>query len=234
MDFLRLFADTNAELAESENMIWIRINASADWHLIEKSPGKHYFLVDGNKLLRCGKTVVEAKLPELDWQPLRQNLRYDFPVAAMAGSKGYVVPFHLELERIDGLECSANAGLYELSTLGDWLASAPEVRIRTLSYCLLSHRNEESEECKKALVIGEPLPSVDCLLLRRCERILLPLGFHWKPAIEAELIQAAFQVPEDSLLFWRSSQEWSFLREELIRPLSRGSFRCLEQTLLER
>jgi hypothetical protein len=218
-DWLATLLGVGAELAEpSPGVAWLRIPAgnAASESRIAAAAGPRFELVADGWLVRRGDKVATRRLDSsLNWQPLDQVLTLALPVAALAGTIGAAAKTTLQLVR-GGQPAPPVAAILPLSALVAWARSASEVRLRRLRW--VARENE-------ALVLGNPLPPIDGVALIEKQKILIPAGFQWSPAVPAKDVRAVLAAGEDQWILWQRRGEWSVIPDDAFAAMRRASIK---------
>lgn len=207
------------KVAVDVSHIWIRYD-SDDERVASVAAcinGRHFQLLESNLLVPLGSAVATERLPELEWRDLERVLELKLPSAALPGRLAAAGLPELKLLR-GGAERPAAAGLYPLEAFLNWVVTAPQFRIQKLMACT-------SEQ--EILVIGNPLPPLECEFLCQEGRLFTPAGMTWYPRIDAEQVLEYFDVAEDEILLWTHSDQFWSVPIEFVKPLRRGSIRAL-------
>lgn len=211
---------TQAEIAEDDAFVWVKLDTldPKQKSVISKLPGI-CFRKNGPWLIREGATVAEASFPNVTWSPNSRCCELNLPPTESS------IP-HLKHEPIawqlvpGGLEQPAFAALFEFDELEEWCGTTARNRIEALRACLV-------DDC--VLVMGQPLPPLNCRYLYRRDRILLPLGTTWSPELDESWVCKSFDVSPDQWLLWIESRHWSVIDDNWLQPLSRASVRLAKQ-----
>jgi MoxR-vWA-beta-propeller ternary system domain bpX2 len=207
----------DVQVAVTDSAIWLQIKAEdvLTQGLARGLPGNHFWLEDALWLIAVGQKVASERLPQLDWQELRDVLELQMPLAALPGRMRSSQPSQLEL-RPGGAERPCHAGLFEYEVLDAWIRAAAATRLSRLSVSLSDHW---------VLVMGSPLPPLPCKYFWQEDRVLIPAGKLWYPSISASQLLEHFQVANNDLLLWVDEQEWTTISPDCIKPLQRSAWR---------
>ena len=215
--------NSKAKVAMDEEHIWVRY-PSDDEHAAGVASclnGRHFRLLDDSLLIPLGATVATERLPRLEWQKFSNAIEFKLPMAALSGRLAAVELPECKLPELKllrgGVERPASAGLFALDNFSSWVDTAPQFRLQRLSACMSD---------RDVLVIGNPLPPIDCEFLCQEGRLLTPAGMTWYPHINAEQVLEHFDVAANQMLLWTRTDEWSSIPLALIKPLQRGSVRA--------
>ncbi len=215
--------NSRAKIAVDDTYIWVRYESDDERvaSLATCMNGRHFRLLDTNRLVPLESTIATEQLPKMEWRDLNEVVKFKLPTAALSGRFETAELPELQLIR-GGAERPASAGLFSLEGLVSWIEGAPQFRLRRLAACVSQH---------EVLVVGNPLPPIACEYLCQEGRLLTPAGMTWYPRIDAALVLEHFDVGNDRLLLWTKTEQWSSIPLELVKPLRRGSFRSLIDNL---
>lgn len=203
--------------AEVEDLVWLRgiFELEKPDPLIAGLPALSVYTLDGDGLLfPAGKPTPVAKLPVLDWQPIKLFLPVTMPVSAMPAS----IPRQLELRL--GRSAVEHEPFALLCTLPDWKAyadKAPETRLRPLRFAVSAEG--------QVLVFGQPLPNVAGRHYWAQGQLLLPAGFDFDPPTLAELLPEKLGV-SDAFILFSADAIWELISLSSFQ-LARRSAVCL-------
>lgn len=219
-DCLAVWLAEDVLVASDTHHVWARFNARSQ-HLMQQAramPVERFVLVD-RWLMREGGRVAVAELPELDWQPIKKVIQFQFPWIGEAGRLANVQSLTWQLTR-GGIETPSAAAIIEWNTLVQWVDTAPQWRLDKLRYCI----SQQAGQCH-ALVLGTPVPPIQSQYLVAKQHVLIPAGMHWLPELEPSLVQQSFDVQSGQWLLWRATDDWCLIDDEMLVPLSRASVR---------
>lgn len=203
--------------AEAEGLIWLRGIFEEDKTdpLIAGLPAVSVYTLDGDGLLfPAGKPTPVAKLPMLEWQPIKIFLPVSMPVSAMPGR----VAGQMELRL--GRSSVEREPFALLCTLPDWKAyadTAPETRLRPLRFAVSAQG--------QVLVLGQPLPNVTGKLYWAQGQLLLPAGLDLEPPLLGELLPVALNVGADELVLFSADASWQRIPVGSFQPARRSAVR---------
>ena len=204
-------------MATEEAAIWVKgfsrdeIGDAA----VRSIPAKKVWWSKDNLLFAEGSIVPSRKAPALLWVPIARGLPVSLP-PMNHNYFGLHEGIRMDLERSDtGHEAAAM--LVSLETLRPYLAGAPAVRLKPLTWALLDKRD--------ALVVGTPLLPLPGAPLWCAGNFLIPAGcdFQWVELREA--LQSRIAPGPDALALWHPDGRYTLIPRQAVRPLSIGSFR---------
>lgn len=133
--------------------------------------------------------VPSARLPDADFTAAENLLTPTLPTSQLAYN--FQHPVKLKLQR------SSTAHVAELwcgvaSEFRKWAETAPKIRLQACRYALCS-------DSGRVIVRGIPLPPLAGQLFWMADRIAIPLGWHWSPAVDtAALNDVILSAAKDS------------------------------------
>lgn len=203
--------------AETETEVWLRcpmLHADMD-QTLRALPAIHSYRQDAQRLLfPLGGSTPVAKLPRLDWLPMKQFIPVELPGAALPAQLTQDYPLQL-------LPCTEyHPGAALKVKLADWQAyaeTAPEIRLSALRFALSSAGD--------VLVMGEPLPPLPGVEYWLQDSILLPAAYD----LEWPLVAALFNQRENSkgiyFLLFEKDGNWQKIEKRCFVPASRAGIR---------
>ena len=209
----------------------LRIAAAADAYWVRgltaaqlESPGirsiplkKLYYMRDGQSqlLFPIGGAVPVKRLPsDLQWTPLEKAMPLEYP----SYNHNY---FGLSEKLSVRLVASSQeeepvALLVSVRLLGDYIPTAPAVRLGPLSWVIADDR---------ALVLGRPLLPLPGQPYWRRGNHLLPAGLDLEWPVLAETLDRELNPDGDCWLIWEEHGGYLAFQRRAFRPLSISSFR---------
>ncbi|HBE68261.1 MAG TPA: hypothetical protein DDW52_08950 [Planctomycetaceae bacterium] len=211
-----------------EESVWIKLWGPAD--VIRPKlmglPGERW-LESGDKLYRVGQRVPVRRAPQCDWVPPSKWFRIQLPKATVARRFNNSLRYPLRLAR-GGAEQLPWGLQTTLSELAGWTETAADAQIKPLSWATsAAHRQNKSDE-PRCLVLGPVLPPVRGRYFFNIERVLVPAGFHWRPAVSVDVVRSVFGVPNQAWLLWEDDQRYTCIDATTFAPLSRASVRAAQ------
>jgi hypothetical protein len=212
-----LRAVDGVEVGRRDGVLWLR-GATSDESInleLRKLPSmERYEILDNNRLRPSRSLIVSETLPELSWKPLRQWLQLEMPEAVYSG-----VPTGRVSLVLRRAASEQEAGIL-LVNLRDWAAyavRAPLIRLRHLVYAVNGRG--------QALVRGKPLPSLPGEQFVDHGGLAVPVGFHWSPSVDVEVVKQAFGIGDNQLVLWRADGSLSSIAREQLVPVTRSGVR---------
>jgi MoxR-vWA-beta-propeller ternary system domain bpX2 len=187
---------TNAglEVCEERDRIWLRTTAPAEplRQKLRGLPGASLFAVSADgQLCRVGSRVPRGRLPSGPWMQLATWLHVRLPTAALAADVPGRVPIRLVADH------TYREPNLLLTSLTEWAAygvTAAQVRLDRWHFAV-SAREE-------VIVRGTPLPPLPGTRLVEEQGIAVPSGWHWSPAVDADVLRRLFKLAPNDVLLW--------------------------------
>lgn len=167
-------------LPDRDGSFWLCVPAGDD-ELFRKLPlTGRWTAVDGGKIVREGKRVPDAWMPEGPWQPVHALLPIAPPARGAPGMPPSAVSFDLIP---DDAGLSAEALMCRWDAFAGWAESAFEPRFSTLQFA----RSDDD----RAFVTGQPLPAIPGSGFHPVGRLWLPCGYRLPDHVWPELLEEA-------------------------------------------
>ncbi|QDU88430.1 hypothetical protein Pla175_18080 [Pirellulimonas nuda] len=177
---------------------------------------KLYGLLSDGQLLPDGARVPRGYAPTLGWRPLREWLTVVLPTPRFAAAE---LP-RVELSLVRCWE--ARPAALVVVSRGDWLdyvVAAPQARLARLEFAAGQ---------RSVIVRGEPLPPIRGEFYHVDHGVAAPVGYAWRPAIDAAVLKGAFELEEgDVAVLWRAGGS-SVVRGDRFVGASRSAVRLME------
>lgn len=161
-------------------------------------PAQVVYELDANNLLfPKGKTTPIKTLPNLTWQPIRQVLPIEMPVAALSGQ-----PPRQDLPTLVRAD-NSQKGTVLKTTISLWkqyAETAAAVRLAQLKFAV----SEKGE----VLIWGTPLPPIPGQEFWVSNGNFLPCGFDFELSLYSILIQKQWNALQDAILLFDKTGNW--------------------------
>lgn len=203
--------------AETETEVWLRCpmqHADMD-QALRALPAMYSYQENAQGLLfpLSGSTPV-AKLPALDWLPMKQFIPVELPGAALPSqlTQQYI------LKLLPSAEYHPGAALKV--RLADWQAyaeTAPEIRLAALRFALSAAGD--------VLVMGEPLPPLPGVEYWLRDSILLPAAYELEWPLVVQLFNQRENSNRDCFLMFDKKGNWQKIEKKCFVPASRAGIR---------
>ena len=203
--------------AETETQVWLRcpmLHADMD-QALRALPAMYSYRQDVQGLLfPLGGSTPIAKLPALDWLPMKQFIPVELPGAAMPAQ---LTQQHI-LQLLPCAEYHPGAALKV--KLADWQAyaeTAPEIRLAALRFALSAAGD--------VLVMGEPLPPLPGWEYWLRKSILLPAAYDLEWPLVVELFNQLENGKGTCFLLFEKDGNWQKIEKRSFVPASRAGIR---------
>jgi hypothetical protein len=211
---LRLRDDIRAHIESDQ--LWLRgdhLDEELDSALQYLAPSRRFTVAHDGALTPDGHLLPTEQLPPGEWSLLDELIEPRAPVAALAGAAP--APVQLQLIRNCG-EKTATWLLTPLRLLAAYAESAPEVRLRALSFAATADH---------ALVQGTPLPPLPGKYLYEDAGLIIPCGWTWSPAVDATTVRAVLRLALDELALFSDDGAWLRIDQSAFVQARRSAIR---------
>jgi len=194
--------------------IWLRGRALDDATAARLSalPGRGRFeWIGSDQLRRLDHRIPSERLPTASWQPLSEWLRVGLPVVALPAK----LPATVSLRLVRSVhERDPDLLLTTLEEFHRFILEAASVRLERLRFA--------ASDDSRVLVHGTPLPPLPGQRFVLHQRVAVPAGFTWQPAVSAEVVAHRFGVSGDALVLWNEDDTITRLHTEQLIPVTRS------------
>lgn len=203
--------------AETKTEVWLRcpmLHADMD-QVLRALPAMYTYRQDARGLLfPLGGSTPVAKMPELDWLPMKQFIPVELPGAALPAqlTQQYISKLLPSVEYYPGATLKVK--------LADWQAyaeTAPEIRLSALHFALSASGN--------VLVMGEPLPPLPGVEYWLRDSLLLPAAYDLEWPLLARLFNQRENSKGDYFLLFEKDGNWQKIEKRCFVPASRAGIR---------
>jgi MoxR-vWA-beta-propeller ternary system domain bpX2 len=182
------------EVCEERDRIWLR-TADPTESLRRKLRGLPSALMfavrtDG-QLYRVGSRVPRGHLPGGPWMQLSTWLDVRLPTAALPARLPNRIPIRLVG---DTVYRESNLLLTSLATWTSYGVTTPQVRLDQWHFAVSAK--------EEVLVRGIPLPPLPGTRLVEEQGVAVPSGWHWSPAVDADVLRRMLKLSSNDLLLW--------------------------------
>lgn len=209
------------EATRTEYNIWVRgvRLKRADEEAIHRVPWEaRYELLDGGKLRPVDRLLPEGALPRGSWAALSDFLRLRLPSHSGPGAASRGVELELR-----PATAPREPNIIEAARR-DWLTyaeTAPEFRLQRLVFAV-DERNPES-----VLIRGVPLPPLPGVHFVEAERLAIPAGYQWWPAVTAGSIRRSLACGENEIVILRLDGTCSLIPRSAWMSAARSTIRLM-------
>jgi hypothetical protein len=213
---LRRLAGARA-LRTDESRLWVA-GPSLDDELLVLLRGlscEDRFRVDADgTLTRFNERTPSGVVPDGEWIPVAELVELELPIAGVSLARIPRVPVTLvrssEPVEPQFLLVSGEAAL-------SWAASASQVRLDRLSFA--------ASDDGRFLFRGTPLPPLPGVSLVDRELVLVPAGWTWSPATDANSLRSAIEAESGDLILLNHDGEFEKISESEFVAASRAAIR---------
>lgn len=203
--------------AETETEVWLRcpmLHADLD-QALRALPALHTYRQDSQGLLfPLGGSTPVAKLPALDWVPMKQFIPVELPGAALPAQ----LTQHYALQLFPSAAYHPGAALkIKLTDWQTYADTAPEIRLAALSFALSAAGD--------VLVMGEPLPPLPGEEYWLRDSILLPAAYDLEWPLLAQLFNQQENSNGANFLLFEKNGGWQKIEKRCFVPASRAGIR---------
>lgn len=153
---------------------------------------RHFAILPDGQLVRPGERVPCGHLPRGEWLRLRDWLC----VAPATSMFAAVTPQRVMLKLVRGGAMESPNVL--VISGAQWLTyaeSAPAVRLRQWSFAV-----DVNDREIRVVIRGTPLPPISGQAFVAQCGIAAPVGFHWQPPVDAEVLRDTFALNPNDLI----------------------------------
>lgn len=178
-------------------------------------PGQHYQWNVVGELTPVGKYLPTESLSRETslWTPLGDWLSLRLPITKWPATGGRQAK--LTLVASDQVT-PAGAVLTTVGQLRDFVGSVPEQRFADLKFAATA--------TGQAFVVGNRLPPVPGPRFWMAGRVAVPLGMHWRPAIDVSCLQAGFESGSRTVV-WLAADRWQAIDASSFASVTRAAVR---------
>ncbi|QDU58344.1 hypothetical protein [Aeoliella mucimassa] len=172
-------------------------------------------LPDG-QLVPLGKSVPQGYAPEGAWTPLSRWLTVELPTRRFAAK----VPgrVNIQLVRCEQMQPAALVCVSRREWL-NYVVTAPQVRLDRLQFATSSD---------STLIAGHPLPPLNGTYYWVRVGVAAPVGYHWSPAVDAEVLSLVLQLKSDDIALLQPNGSCSVVKSDEFVRASRSAVRLTE------
>lgn len=205
---------------QAEN-IWLRGIHITDQQsaLLRALPAEAIYLADEEDRLfpETGTTPV-ARLPRLDWVPIKTFLPLRMPVSVLPSAINDKITLRLSQSSI---EMPGFALLVPLTYWKAYAETAPETRLRVLQFAVSG--------TGEALITGNPLPPLTGQFYWNYGNLLIPAGYHFELPIIADLVIGLLPAQDNFILF-NTDGSFQQIAKSVFQPAARSAVRLTNIT----
>lgn len=207
----------NLKVAFENDKIWITNfeQQQIDSAIVKSIPFKAvYYLTDG-KLYPQGSLLPECKQPALLWTPIERALPVSLPVF---NHNYFGIEQSISIQIIPSeKEQEAKVMLVDLDRLHDYIISAPEIRLKNISWVVMGKN--------KALLLGTPFLPVNGEVFWKNYNSIIPVGYNFDMYILAGQLERVINPEGDCWMLWNKDSSYLKIKKSGFVPLTLSSFR---------
>lgn len=197
-----------------EEGYWLRVPLE-DEEIFRKLPLLGRWTSDaGGTLVRDGRRVPEAMLPDDGWKPLSAYLTVMPPLRTTLGMPPPAVTFQLQTDDSDH---PATAVICQTEIFAAWAETAFSPRLECLRFACCADG--------RAFVTGRALPAVPGAGFHQLGKLWLPCGYRLPDFVWAELLEELLGLGRNRMAIFHPDGSHEELDEENLVPVTRAAIR---------
>lgn len=205
------------ELAIVADVLWLQgpvLSKELELRLRCLAGAERFEVLADRQLVPLGCLVPTADLPVGPWIQIHDWLSISRPAAGFAGQGHPRIPIQLVRAQCETI----NTGLLTtLAALVDYAVTAPAARLECCRFV--------AADDGRVFVMGNPLPALAGTQFYECQRVWIPAGWVWAPAVDAEILRDALNLDPREHLLWEAEQLVHRLQESDFVQGSRAALR---------
>ncbi len=206
------------ELLRERDTHWLRGPDQPDPSIdaaLRALAGDRFTIRDDAQLVPSGARVPRGSLPTGHWKPLCEWLGVVLPDLAYAAA----VTERVDLRLVrGGSACEANVLLTTPAHWKHYASGAAQIRLQGLRF---------AASADEVIVHGTPLPPLPGLRLVARDGVAVPAGWTWEPPVDPAVLRVVFAIADGDLAIWRSTEQWTHLRQADFVHATRSAARQL-------
>jgi len=206
----------NLKAALVDEVLWVKEISpdQAESALIKGLPYSKLYYSKGGLLFFKDSLLPARKLPQALWSPLA----YVLPVELPSFNHNYFGISQKIRVKItpSQKEQPVYAVLTDKTTAGDYIQTAPKVRLNKLKWLGVG---------KSLLIVGTPLLPVAGRSFWMYNDFLIPLGFDFELPLLAKKLKQRLDPDNKMIILWQDNNTYLSVEKEAFKPLSISSFR---------
>ena len=183
------------DVATERDRIWVRVmrlHEDVERSLRNLPCAEHFDVSADGQLFPVGKRVPVGRLSILEWKSIASFARPSLPRPSLAGRRSAACG--LTLRRSSIVQCP-NVLVTDLSALVGYGCAAAEVRLNRWRFAVCADQ--------RALVWGDPLPSLPGERYVERDGVAVPAGWQITPALESGVLAQVIGVGPGELVLFR-------------------------------
>lgn len=207
----------NVKIAFTDTAIWLKDFSLEQINMadLQQIPHLVSYEVRDNLLFLSGSLLPTKKVPSaLLWSPIRRALPVELP-GLNHNFFGINEKVAVQIVKSE-TEKEASAVLTSIATAKEYIATAPEVRLKNLEWTVLED---------KVLLFGTPLLPIKGVAFWKNKNAFLPAGYDYELPLLAAIIEKKINADGQNYMLWQSDSSCVLISKNSVKPLSISSFR---------
>ena len=207
----------NLKMGKEGNLLWLKGFTEEQLSAMDLQtiPYKKMYYAKGAKLFEQGSLLPCRDQPALLWTAISRSLPLRLP-DFNHNYFGIDNKVSVQLSQT-AVEKDAFALICPLAELGNYLQTAPAIRLQPLKWVVINQKN--------ALILGAPLLPIKGKAFWQNRDSLLPLGYDFELSILSSSINEALNPSRNNWLLWNEQHNYTNIPKELFQALSISSYR---------
>jgi len=208
---------TNLKVAFDVDNIWVKDIDYAQLNSaeIKSIPYKTTYYSREGKLYLVNSRLPERTVPSLLWTPIERAL----PIQMPSFNHNYFgISEYLSLNLVPAeKEETAAAMITSISTLKNYVETAPAIRLQKISWVLLNN--------DKVFLLGVPVLPVTGDVFWTRDDMIIPAGYDFDLYALCAHVNELLNPDKDSWVVWNKDNTYFLIEKDDMQPLSVSSFR---------
>ncbi len=205
------------QLAIVGDSFWLQgssLSKDLEQQLLCLAGAERFETLGDRQLVPAHCLVPTAMLPAGPWIKIRDWLTMVKPTPGFAGITQDRSPLLL----VRGSLEYPNTGLLTtLRCFAEYTETAPAIRLAGCRFV--------ADENSRVFIMGDPLPALPGTYFYQRERLWLPAGWTWSPALEPALVQQVLKLAPSEHLLWETSLQAQRFDEAYFVTATRAAVR---------
>jgi MoxR-vWA-beta-propeller ternary system domain bpX2 len=207
----------NLKIAFDGNNIWVKDFTAKQLEAreVRTIPNKRLYYAQQGKLFPINSLLPNRNVPSLLWMGIERGLPVQLP-ALNLHYFGIQEKIAFKLVRNDA-EKDAFAMVTSLKILGNYIETAPAIRLQTLKWAILSDEN--------CMILGKPVLPIQGEILWKKKHFLVPAGHDFELPVLEEKMDQLLNPTGQYWVVWDAEGNYYLLDKKTPNQLSISSFR---------
>ena len=214
---------SNLKVAFDKDQIWVTNFDHTQIESIEvKSvPYKTIFYRKDSKLFLLNSLLPDRNEPSFLWTPIERA----FPLEINHANHNYFgIEEKISIKLVqDDVERDAEVLLTNISTLENYLNSAPVIRLKNLTWIVIGG--------SEVLIFGKPLLPINGTVFWKNQEAIIPVGYNFELSILSEIINEKISKNKSTWMIWFKDATYFSIEKSQLMPLTLSSFRKTKQKI---